>query len=298
MRNKQVLLFLPVVHAGYVSFLGRHRDAEEVLLLGEGFSEDFPAMAKEIRALTPSMAAAHVELVVPNIPVHVVEPAGLALAIDCRILVVPDEQLMRDVVENFNLGIGREIVWERTFLRWDREWSRPQPVGNLKPAGGLTEEDLALMARARELSRRSSDWWRQVGAVVRLPDGGVLEAHNRHDPTEYAPYIDGDPRNEFHRGERTDLSTAIHAEAWLIAQAARSGTSVQGGELFVTTFPCPSCARLIAEAGIASCFFEAPYAVLAGDHILRSAGVALHWVPSPEDTSVATAPDPRRETND
>ena len=298
MKNKQVLLFLPVLHAGYVAFLGKHKDADEVLLLGEGFGEVFPAMTKEIRALTPSMAAVHAQLVVPNTPVRVVEPTSVALAIDCRALVVPDEQLMRDIVDAFHLGIGRKILWERTFLRWDREWSRPQPVGDLEPASGLTDEDRALMARARALSGRSSDWWRQVGAVMRLPDGTVLEAHNRHHPTEYAPYLDGDPRNEFHRGERTDLSTAIHAEASLIAQAARSGTSVRGGMLFVTTFPCPSCARLISEAGIAACFFEAPYAVLAGDHILKSAGVRLHWVPNPEGLSVEIAPDLRRKNSD
>ena len=34
---KQVLLYLPVLHAGYEDFLSRHADADEILLLGAGF---------------------------------------------------------------------------------------------------------------------------------------------------------------------------------------------------------------------------------------------------------------------
>jgi dCMP deaminase len=124
----------------------------------------------------------------------------------------------------------------------------------------------------------SSDWWRRVGALA-ARDGQVLYvAHNEHGPTEYAPYIDGDPRNEFHRGVRIDLSTAIHAEAKIVADAARDGVSLNGADLYVSTFPCPACARLVAESGFRRCFFAGPYAVLDGDAILRSAGVELIWV--------------------
>jgi dCMP deaminase len=117
-----------------------------------------------------------------------------------------------------------------------------------------------------------------VGALIVGENGVIDESWNHHLPTEYAPYIDGDPRNSFQRGDRPDLSTAIHAEASLIGRAARTGTSLEGTDLYVTTFPCPACARLIAESGIARCFFTAPYSLLEGDQILRSAGVELVWV--------------------
>jgi dCMP deaminase len=117
-----------------------------------------------------------------------------------------------------------------------------------------------------------------VGAVI-VRDGVVLDIdHNRHVPTDYSPYIDGDPRNEFRRGVRIDLSTASHAEATLIARAARVGVPLEGADLYVSTFPCPQCARLIAEAGFDRCFFAGPYAMLDGDAILRQAGVRLFWV--------------------
>ena len=50
---KQVLLYLPVLHAGYEDFLTRHGDADEILLLGRGFQQAYPSLAKDIRALPP-----------------------------------------------------------------------------------------------------------------------------------------------------------------------------------------------------------------------------------------------------
>jgi len=64
----------------------------------------------------------------------------------------------------------------------------------------------------------------------------------------------------------------------LIGRAARSGTALDGADLYVSTFPCPGCARLVAEAGFRRCFFAGPYAVLDGDDVLRAAGVELIWV--------------------
>jgi dCMP deaminase len=75
-----------------------------------------------------------------------------------------------------------------------------------------------------------------------------------------------------------DLSTAIHAEAALIAGAARDGTSLAGADLYTTTFPCPACARLIAEAGFLRCFFAGRYSVLDGEQTLRARGISLIWV--------------------
>jgi dCMP deaminase len=70
----------------------------------------------------------------------------------------------------------------------------------------------------------------------------------------------------------------MHAEAAIVARAARDGLSLRGAEIYVSTFPCPACARLIAGAGFTKCYFAGPYAVLDGDEILRAAGVELIWV--------------------
>jgi dCMP deaminase len=275
---KQVLLYLPVVHAGHQAFFARHPDAAEVLLLGDGFKAGFRSLAKDIRALPPELAAQFLRVMLPGVTVRVIEPAELPAALTGDILVLPDEEVTRQLAADHRLDQGRDLVYDKTFLRWDREWSRAQrPAafdGAVKPAD-LPEQ---LLAKARELADRSSDWWRQVGAIAWRGAEVLGAAWNHHCPTEYAPYTDGDPRDGFSRGVRADLSTAIHAEASVVAQAARAGIALDGADLYVTTFPCPACARLIAESGFRRCYFSGAYSVLDGDAILHAAGVELLWV--------------------
>ncbi|GAA0948734.1 deoxycytidylate deaminase [Actinocorallia libanotica] len=266
---KQLVLYLPVLHAGYERFLERHEDADEVLLLGRGFHDLFPALRKDIRALDPARAAAYLG----GPPrVRVIEPADLPGALTGR-LVMPHEEIMRELADRY----GLKPDFERTFLRWDRPWSLEEaPVGSARITGD--EFDRHFIRKARVQADRSSDWWRQVGAVA-VRDGEILaEAHNHHHPTEYSPYLDGDPRNEFRRGLRADLSTAIHAEATIVATAAREGLSLKGADLYVTTFPCPACARLIAETGFRRLYFTGTYSVLDGEGILKAGDVEPVWV--------------------
>ena len=274
---KQVLLYLPVVHAGHEAFFARHRDAAEVLILGSGFKRVFKSLAKDIRALPPERAAQFLQVMLPGTPVRVIEPADLPAAVTAATLVLPDEDITRNLAAEHHLGESREIVFDKTFLRWDREWSQARRPADFD--GKLTVAELPerIVARATDLAGHSSDWWRQVGAIAWRGEEILGAAWNHHRPSEYAPYIDGDPRDGFSRGVRADLSTAIHAEASVIARAARSGTSLNGADLYVTTFPCPACARLIAESGFRRCYFTGPYSVLEGDHVLHAAGVELFW---------------------
>ncbi len=279
---KQVLLYLPVVHAGHQAFFARHADADAVLLLGSGFKAAFKSLAKDIRALPAGQAAQFLRLMLPGVTVLVVEPADLPAALTAGTLVLPDEDVTRQLAAEYQLGLGRELIFDRTFLRWDREWSRAERPAAFDGAfgGAVSQAGLPprLLARAGELAGHSSDWWRQVGAVAWRGERILGEAWNRHCPTEYAPYTDGDPRDSFSRGVRADLSTAIHAEASVVAGAARTGTPLEGADLYVTTFPCPACARLIAESGFRRCYFSGGYSVLDGDAVLHAAGVELLWV--------------------
>jgi dCMP deaminase len=275
---KQVLLYLPVVHAGHEAFFARHGDAAEVLILGTRFRDLFKTLAKDIRALPPERAAQFLRVMLPDTPVRVIEPADLPAALTADTLVLPDEDVTRTLAAEHRLTEGRKVVFDKTFLRWDREWS--QASRPAQPDGTLTVGELpsALLARAVELADHSSDWWRQVGAIAWRGEEILGAAWNHHAPTEYAPYVDGDPRDSFSRGVRAGLSTATHAEASVIARAARDGIALAGADIYVTTFPCPACARLIAEAAFRACYFTGQYSVLDGDEILRAASVELIWV--------------------
>jgi deoxycytidylate deaminase len=57
-----------------------------------------------------------------------------------------------------------------------------------------------------------------------------------------------------------EFSRAVHAEMHAILGACRvAGDRVVGGKLFVTTYPCHSCARHIVASGISEIYFIEPY---------------------------------------
>jgi dCMP deaminase len=85
----------------------------------------------------------------------------------------------------------------------------------------------------------------------------------------------GDPRGNFYKGVHLELSTATHAEAALIARAAREGMVTDGATMYVTDFPCPPCAKLVAGAGVTKLIFREGYAVLDGRDVLEAAGVEI-----------------------
>lgn len=51
-------------------------------------------------------------------------------------------------------------------------------------------------------------------------------------------------------GQRLELCYCLHAEQNALLQAARHGISVEGSDMYVTVYPCPICARMIANSGI------------------------------------------------
>jgi len=57
-----------------------------------------------------------------------------------------------------------------------------------------------------------------------------------------------------------EFSRAVHAEMHALLNAgAVHGSKISGGKLFVTTYPCHSCARHIVAAGIKEVYFLEPY---------------------------------------
>lgn len=57
-----------------------------------------------------------------------------------------------------------------------------------------------------------------------------------------------------------EFSRAVHAEMHALLNAGAShGDQIRGGKLFVTTYPCHSCARHIVAAGVSEVYFLEPY---------------------------------------
>jgi dCMP deaminase len=124
-------------------------------------------------------------------------------------------------------------------------------------------------------SELSSDWWRQIGAVF-VKEGKVLyKAHNHHLPSDFHLGTFGDPRSNFDKGEKPEIYTSIHSEANIVAMGAKEGVSLKGGSIYVTTFPCSNCARLLCEAGVKKVFYKNGYSRLDAENIFKSYGVEI-----------------------
>jgi dCMP deaminase len=165
------------------------------------------------------------------------------------------------------------------FLRWDMRAVNTST--KVSPNLSISNKDIdrKLMGQAKELSAQSPDWWRQVGAILVKDKELILSGYNRGYPNQnYNVEIFGDPRINFDAGEKTEFSKYIHAEAYVISKAAKKGISTQGASMYVSTFPCPVCAKLIANAGIKEVFFSEGYSVLDAEDILLSKKVTIFKV--------------------
>jgi deoxycytidylate deaminase len=139
----------------------------------------------------------------------------------------------------------------------------------------VDELDRELIGRAQVASERSPDWWRRVGALVTdAGDNPLFVAYNTHMPNEYETYIFGDPAINRDAGQ-AGKSCALHAEDAVLADCARYGKAVDGGKIYVTTFPCEGCARKIARSGIRSVYFREGYSSLNALDDFRTYGVRI-----------------------
>jgi dCMP deaminase len=272
-----VVAYVPVLHEGYRRFLDAHARGRRLFLIGPELYADYRPLAKDIRALDAGLVADAIASWGVCSQVAVLDVAGArALAEEAPSLVLPAEDVSYQVVERF---FGRlAVLYDSVFLRWDKSRSvellRPRAVREVGEDAALAE----LLPAAELEANRSVDWWRQVGAAIRFADGTVATAANEHLPHELSAYAAGDPRSNFFKGVHLELSTAVHAEARLIADAARRGVATAGATLYVTDFPCPPCAKLIAGAGVSKLFYRTGYAVLDGNDVLANAAVEIAHV--------------------
>ncbi len=278
--SSYIIVYIPVIHRGYLNFLEKYASADKLFLLDEDLIAEFSQLRKDIRALKPAQVQKALQSLGLHSSIQLLnesEITELSAAKDFEV-VMPDEDIMHQLAAKYLSGVV--VTFDTVFLRWDSQNALKHlevRADEIIEGGEFHQE---MIAQARELAEKSGDWWRQVGALI-VKDGQVIsETFNQHVPTQQQPYFDGDPRGSFHKGVNIEISTALHAEASLIAQAAQVGCSLQGASLYVTTFPCPNCAKLVAYSGIETVYFAEGYAMVDGERILKDRGVRMVKVSS------------------
>lgn len=281
-RRPDIFAHVPVIHAGYTTMFDRYPDSP-IGVMDNTITSMLDYLRKDIRQLEVRQATRALQgmgYVAYELSVsHLEDAFGEA----SRKIIMPDDDMARVLFAKYNIEASTTL--DPTFLRWDRQNTRANvdivPDRIIKIDDLLTPDDIVGAMKAE--SEKSSDWWRHVAAGL-VHDGKLILAHNHALPNENTNWIEGDPRILARRGEDIDLSLFIHAESSLVAEMARLGISTQGKEIFVSTFPCPNCAKLLAESGFSKVYFMEGYAMLDGQRVLHDYDIEIVKIDTDKDT--------------
>lgn len=272
-----LVLYVPVLHRGYLELLNKYANPDTTLyLIGRDLIEEFSTLHTEIRALEPGVVRQLIESLHLFGAVEILTPQTIGTLGD-QSVVLADETLSHELADKY-LTSDR-VRYEKVFLRWDESAvaSRTDIQADRESTDAF---DQKMIAHASVQAEKSSCWWRHVGAVI-VKDGQMLaDGCNRHVPSEHTPYINGDPRDVIQAGTQSEYASSIHAEQSVIADAARRGIALEGTSIYLTTFSCPACAKLVAYSGIKHLYFATGHASLDGLDVLRANGVEIIHVSS------------------
>jgi dCMP deaminase len=117
---------------------------------------------------------------------------------------------------------------------------------------------------AREVARRSTCFRRSIGAII-VRDDQIISTGYVGAPRKTRDSVDHGfclrDRLGIPHGQRYELCRSVHAEQNAIINAARSGVSLLGGDMYIfgttteggaviSAFPCFICKKMIINAGL------------------------------------------------
>lgn len=128
-----------------------------------------------------------------------------------------------------------------------------------------TTRDIYFMQVALLTARRSTCERGHVGAVAVQDRRIVATGYNGAPPgSDHCTVVGCD----LSAGVEQGCQRAVHAEANLVAWAARSGVPLLGAVVYATHSPCRTCAQALLSAGIRAYHFTYPYRAGRNDLLL------------------------------
>lgn len=141
-------------------------------------------------------------------------------------------------------------------------------------------KDSTFMSIAKIIAKESKCVSHQVGAIIvkndriistgynGTPSGAINCCDHSHNQgwteVKYSPEFPHEnyiALNQSFRNSHSEWSkkNEIHAELNAILFAAKNGTSIDGGTMYVTLSPCPDCAKAIAQSGLKRLVYSEVY---------------------------------------
>lgn len=271
-----IIAYVPVLHEGYRRFFAKYPNVKELFIIGSSIIEQSVPLSKDIRAMSPKIMAKCIATMSIFKSIKVISIPEMKKLSKSAKIIMPDEGIMHELKDKY--FTHADVIFDTIFLRWDKHKSTENKPVEADQTISSKDSDVRIITLLKEEAKKSSDWWRRIGAAVVKNGKIILIRHNHTVPQKHLHYEEGDPRSDFHKGVNIGLSTILHAEAGLIADAARQGISLKGAEMYTTTFPCPPCAKLIAYSGIKKLYYADGYGVLDGERVLKSGGVKIIFV--------------------
>ncbi len=270
--KKVLLLYVPVLHDGYLKIFKKYAgEIDRLYILGKDLAKELAYLEEEIRAISPNTIKTLIESLGLIRWVFILDRDSLKELRGAHIVTARESVMERLVLKYLQT---EKVTYDTVFLRWDEGHVATKKPVNYERVS-KSPFDKKMIALACQEGAKTSDWWRKVGAVLVRESKIILTAHNTHVPSEHSPYVHGDIRDFIPAGKHSDISSAIHAEKYIIAKAARSGIALEGTSIYVTVFPCPDCAKVIAYSGIKRCYFSSGHVSFDGEEILKQNGVEL-----------------------
>ncbi len=275
MTQKAIIAFVPVLHKGYLDFFSNNEG--DIFILSQNLIDSFVHLTRDLRTIDPEKCVLALKALSPERNITTVDNGGIVrLSEEGYEFLMPEDEISHDIASRYIKN--NKVTYLPVFLRWNRLISLAEH--NIPAHRKITKEDFhrTFIKIADQEAAKSADWWRQIGSVIVKNDKILFSSHNHHLPSDYHLSTFGDPRSNFDAGQHQEIFTSIHSEASIIAKAAHDGVSLDGSTLYVTTYPCPNCARLISKAGIKKVYYSKGYSLLDAEKILDHFGIEVFLV--------------------
>ena len=267
--------YVPAISRTSFDMLLEYGNAADDIYLINGSELPIRALRKDFRALDPNYIVKLFKPIIPSILEISLKDMRDTLK-DYQILYMPDDEVTEYILENKFLDKNSIIDLDKRFYRWHQKNIDQPEYDNYDSIIKISEISSNIL-RTLDLQReKSNDWWRNVSAILSdNNDNIIISKNNRYVPNFYSAEISGDMRSNFTKGINVDYANAIHAEADLIASAACDGVRTKGLYVHVSTFPCPTCAKLLSATNISTLYFYEGYSIGDGYNILKSADINI-----------------------